>query len=85
MNVSEEEIFRGKLDSKGRLVVPKEIRDQWQVSGGDRVEVAVVGAESGGYECEECKEQFPLPEVIVLNDGKRVVCASCSGVEDRVI
>lgn len=88
MQVSEEDTFRGKLDSKGRVTIPKELREQWQVSGGDRVEVAVVGAESRGYRCENCSEEYDLAEVAIFNRGgedERVVCTGCLTPEDRVI
>lgn len=88
MQVPEKDTFRGKLDSKGRVTVPKDIRDQWRVSGGDHIEVAVVGAESGGYTCDECGGEFDLAEVAIFNRGaedERVVCTEHLTPEDRVI
>lgn len=88
MQVSEEDTFRGKLDSKGRVTVPKDVRDQWQVSGGDNVEIAVIGAEDGGYTCGECNGEFDLAEVAIFNRGsgdERVVCTGCLTPEDRII
>lgn len=88
MQVSEKDTFRGKLDSKGRVTVPKDVRDQWQVSGGDHVELAVVGAEDGGYSCDECSDEFGLAEVAIFHRGsedERVVCTGCITPEDRII
>jgi len=88
MQIAEEDTFHGKLDGKGRVTVPKDIREEWQVSGGDRVEVAVVGAEDGGYTCDECGDGFDLPEVAIFHRGsanERVVCTDCLTPEDRII
>lgn len=88
MQISEEDTFRGKLDNKGRITVPKTIRDEWRVSGGDRVKVAVVGTEDGGYICEECGNEFDLAEVAIFNRGnenERIVCTDHLTPEDRVV
>jgi len=88
MQVSDADIFQAKLDGKGRVTVPKDLREKWQVAGGDRVEVAVVGAESGGYVCDECADEFDLADVALFNRGRddeRVVCTGCLTIEDRII
>jgi len=88
MQISEGDTFRGKLDSKGRITIPKDIRDEWQITGGDRVDVAVVGAEDGGYTCDECSDEFDLAEVAIFHrgsDDERVVCTDCLTPEDRII
>jgi len=51
---------------------------------GETVAVSVAFAEDE-YECEKCHDEYPLRQVIVSNDGERVVCAECSGVQDRII
>lgn len=84
IQVPDNESFVAKLDGKGRITVPKNVREQWGVSGGDTLEVAVVGTEKG-YECDECGTTHPLPNVLILDEGERIVCANCATVDDRIV
>lgn len=77
--------FAAKLDSKGRITVPKWMRSQWDISHGDRIYLAVIGVSRDGYECDDCGEVHPLPQTLILESGDRVVCAECSTPADRVI
>jgi AbrB family looped-hinge helix DNA binding protein len=74
-----------KLDGKGRVTIPKDIRDRYDAESGDRVSVAVVSVETDGYVCDECGRRYELPEVLVFGGGDRVVCGSCTTTEDRII
>lgn len=88
MQVPPDDVFASKMDGKGRVTIPAARRDKWGLGRGDRVEVALVGSESSGFECDDCGEDHDITEVLVLNRGtndERVVCADCSGVEDRIV
>lgn len=88
MKVSDEDVFRSKMDGKGRVTIPADIREQWSLEHGDRVEVAVVDSNSG-FVCDECGEEYGIAEVAIFNrgsDDERVVCAeNCLSLEDRII
>lgn len=82
--ITADDVIRSKMDSKGRVTVPKDVREQWRAEGGDHVEFAVVDVEGRGYECDECSGRFDLPEVFYDEESGRVVCGECAGVKDRI-
>lgn len=84
IEVPEQDVARVRLDSRGRVTIPADLRDRWRLEDGDPVEVAVVGAEGRPYQCDECEERFDLPEVFVDEEAGRVVCGECAGVADRI-
>lgn len=84
-SIPPEDVHSLRLDGRGRVTIPKDVREQWNATSGDRLDVAVVGTDAPGYVCDECNEAYDLPEVLVLEGGERVVCANCSGVEDRIV
>ncbi|WP_337653223.1 AbrB/MazE/SpoVT family DNA-binding domain-containing protein [Halomontanus rarus] len=77
-----------KLDGRGRVTIPKDFRDRFELEKGDRLEIALVDVETDGYTCEGCGRTYELPEVLVLDrdgDDERIVCGSCMTPEDRII
>lgn len=88
MQITDTQTFKKSLDSKGRVTVPKDIRDEWGVADGDTVELAVVGADDGGHICDECGDSYSLPEIAIFNrgsDDEEKLCTGCLSPEDRVI
>ena len=88
MQVSDDDRFTSNVDDKGRVTIPKDLREQWRIDGNERVELAILGTESGGYTCAECGETFDLAEVVIFNrgtDDERVVCVQHLTPGDRVI
>lgn len=79
-----DDLIKSKVDGKGRVTVPKSVREQWQIESGDRIEFAVVDTEGGGYVCDGCDGRFDLPEVLVDQEAGTVKCADCMTVEDRI-
>ncbi|WP_336328503.1 AbrB/MazE/SpoVT family DNA-binding domain-containing protein [Halovenus sp. HT40] len=77
--------IRDEVDSRGRVTIPIETRETLGVSEGDRVEVDVIGVDGGGFECEECGDEYDLGKILILESGERIVCAGCSTPEDRII
>jgi len=71
-----------RLDAKGRVTIPKDVREEWGVEHGDNVDVAVIGADKDGYQCDKCRDHYPAPEVL---RGERTLCVACLDVEDRLV
>lgn len=51
---------------------------------GETLAVSVSYAEDK-YECDRCGDEFPLSQVLIFDDGDRVVHSGCLDVKDRII
>jgi AbrB family looped-hinge helix DNA binding protein len=80
-----EDLITSKIDGKGRITIPKEVREEWQLESGDRIEFAIVESENGSYVCDGCGGHFDLPEVFVNRTKGTVKCSDCMTPEDRIV
>lgn len=84
IEVNEDDVKEVTLRDKGRVTIPKGLREKWRLEQGDDLEIAVVSAEGKPYTCDDCDGRFDLPEVFYDEESGRVVCGKCAGVADRI-
>jgi AbrB family looped-hinge helix DNA binding protein len=83
--VHQNDLIKSRVDGKGRVTIPKEEREKWQIESGEQVEFAVIETEGSGYVCDGCDGRFNLEEVFVNRTTGSVKCPDCMTPEERII